>query len=57
MVYVSNLIESRLSKPRDFKEKTLTDSLINAVGEYTDAANEMSILKQKFIEDEQIGGS
>jgi len=50
-------IESRLSKPRDFKEKTLTDSLINAVGEYTDAANEMSILKQKFIEDEQIGGS
>jgi hypothetical protein len=50
-------VVNRLSKPRDFKEKTLKDSLLNAVGSYTDAANEMSIIKQKFIEDENLGGS
>tara|TARA_R110000823_G_C15952958_1_gene502550 strand:- start:25851 stop:30161 length:4311 start_codon:yes stop_codon:yes gene_type:complete len=48
-------VTSRLSKPRDFREKTLHDSLINAVGAYTNAANEMSIIKQKFIEEEKLG--
>ena len=46
---------NRMSKPRDFKEKVLKDSLLNAVGSYTDSANEMSIIKQKFIEDENLG--
>lgn len=54
---IMNAVMNRLSKPRDFREKTLHDSLINAVGAYTDSANEVSIIKQKFIEDENLGGS
>lgn len=46
---------NRLSKPRDFREKTLKDSLLNAVGNYTTSANEMSVIKQKFIEEENLG--
>ena len=48
-------VVNRLSNPRDFREKTLKDSLLNAVGSYTEAANEMSVIKQKFIEDENLG--
>lgn len=54
---IRDAVINRLSKPRDFKEKTLHDALINAVGSYTQSANEMSIIKQKFIEDENLGGS
>lgn len=52
---VWNNVVNRLSNPRDFKEKTLNDALLNAVGEYTDSANKMSVIKRNFIEDENLG--
>ena len=47
---------SRLQKPRDFKEKTIHDSILNMYGNLTDSANKVSIIKQKFIEENELGG-
>jgi len=53
---VMDIIINRLSKPRDFKEETINRAIIDAVGEFTGAANKMSIIKQKFIEENELGG-
>lgn len=53
---VMDSIISRISKPRDFREETLNKAILNAVGEFTDSANKVSIIKQKFIEDNELGG-
>lgn len=52
---VMDAVINRIGKPRDFKEETINKSIINAIGEFTDSANEVSIIKQKFIEDNNLG--
>ena len=47
-------MNSHLLKPRDFKEKTIHDSIVNMYGELTSAANKTSIIKQKFIEEQGL---
>lgn len=44
----------RLSKPRDFKEKTINDSILKFFDETTNSANKTSIIKQKFIEEQGL---
>jgi hypothetical protein len=51
---IMEMVQSRLANPRDFREKVLRDSVLNSLGELTNAANKTSILKQKFIEEEGL---
>ena len=52
---VMEAVISRIGKPKDFKEETINKSIINAIGEFTDSANKVSIIKQKHIEDNNLG--
>ena len=49
-----NRVINTLQSPRDLKDKALNDSILNAIGNYTDSANKMSIIKQKFIEENEL---
>tara|TARA_R110000772_G_scaffold129472_2_gene237591 strand:- start:4030 stop:8334 length:4305 start_codon:yes stop_codon:yes gene_type:complete len=48
-------VVGKLQNPRDMKDKVIRDAIINAIGEFTGAANKVSIIKQKHIEDNNLG--
>lgn len=51
---VMDLVLGRLAKPRDFKEETIRKALDGSLSESTSSANELSVIRQKYVEDKGI---
>lgn len=52
---VMDLVVNRIANPRDFKEETLNTAIMNSLSEFTSSANKLSVIKQKYIEERNLG--
>jgi hypothetical protein len=52
---VMDLVDSRLAKPRDFKEETLQKAIDGSLSEVTTSANKLSVIRQKYVEENNLG--
>lgn len=52
---VMDLVHSRLARPRDFKEETIQKAVDGSLSESTTSANKLSIIRQKYVEENNLG--
>ena len=52
---VMDLLVKRIANPRDFKEEALNRAIEGTLSDFTTSANKLSIIRQKYIEDNNLG--
>ncbi len=52
---VMDMVLNRIGNPKDFKEESINRAIEGSLSEFTSSANKLSIIKQQYIEENNLG--